>query len=64
MFERTIQDRPQEWTAEVWKEVYRIPTGGSGMVSQMDTYSDDKFFHIVDPKDEYPVKDYKDARNR
>ena len=64
MFEGTIQDWPEEWTAKVWREVYKFPTGGSGIASQMDTYSDGEFLHVVDPKDGYPIRDCRDARNR
>ena len=33
------------------------------MASRMDTYSDGKFSHVVDPKDRYPIRDCRDARN-
>ena len=33
------------------------------MASPMDTYSDGKFLHVVDPKDGYLVRDCRDAQN-
>ena len=64
MFEGTIRDRREEWTAGVWKKVYIFPAGGSNMASWIDTYSDGKVSHVVDPKDRYPVRDSRDAQNR
>ena len=34
------------------------------MASQINTYSDGKFLHIVDPKDGYSVRDCRDSGNR
>ena len=64
MFDGTIQDRPQKWTSEVWREVYKFPSCEVGLVNQMDAFVHDKFVHMVDPKDRYPVRDCRDAQNR
>ena len=29
IFDGTIRDRPQLWTAELWKDTYNFPSGGS-----------------------------------
>ena len=63
MFDDTIQDRSEEWTVGVWREVYAFPIRGLGMAFRNDAYIDGKFFHIVDPKDGYPISDYRNARN-
>ena len=34
-----------------------VPNGGLGMASQNDTYVDDKFSHVIDPKYGYLVRD-------
>ena len=41
-----------------------VSEGGSGLANRMDTYVDGKFLHQVDPKDGYPVRDYRDARQQ
>ena len=64
MFKGTIQDQLEEWTAGVWKEVYGFPTGGSGMATRIDTYSNGKFLHVIDLKDGYSVVDCRDAQNQ
>ena len=64
IFDNTIRDWPEEWTVEVWRAVYQFSSNGAGLANQMDTYVDGKFLHIVDPKDGYPVRFYRDARHR
>ena len=51
MFDMTIQDWLQQWTSELWREMYNFPSGRTGLANWMDTYVDGKFTHQVDPKD-------------
>ena len=64
IFDTTMQDRPKEWTAGVWRAVYQFLSRGSDLANRMDTYVDGKFLHQVDPKNGYPVRDCRDARHR
>ena len=64
VFDGTIQDRPQLWTSEIWRDVYNFPSGGAGLANRMDTYVDGKFTPTVDLKDGYPVRDCRNARQR
>ena len=47
-----------------WREVYGFPEGGASLAHRTDTYVDGKFAHAVDPKDDYPVRDCRNARHR
>ena len=62
IFDATICDRPEEWTAGVWKEVYEFLSGGYRMANRTDQYVEDKFLHDVDPNDGFPVRECRDAR--
>ena len=62
IFDTTIRDRPEEWTTRVWREVYDFAPGGGGMANQTDLYIEGKFRNKADPKDGFPVRDYRDAR--
>ena len=64
IFDTTIRDRPEDWTARVWRAVYQFLSGGSGLANQTNTYVEGKFLYEVDPKDGFPVRDCRDARNR
>ena len=64
IFDKTIQDEPEEWTTRVWRAVYNFSIGGSRLASWNDNYVDDKFSHIVDPKDGSLVRDCRDAGTR
>ena len=64
MFDTTIRDRPEEWTAGVWREVYDFQPGGSGLVHRTDLYIEGKFRNDADPKDGFPVRDCRDSRER
>ena len=64
IFDGTIRDRPQLWTAEQWREVYEFPSGGAGLANWMDGYIKGRFMHQVDPKDGYAVGDCRNARQR
>ena len=62
IFDATIRDRSEEWTTGVWKEVYEFLPGGSGMANRTNQYVEGKFLHDVDPKDGFPVRECRDAR--
>ena len=62
IFDTTIRDQPEEWTAGVWREVYNFVLGGGGMANRTDKYVEGKFLHEVDPKDGYSVRECRDAR--
>ena len=64
MFDTTIRDRPEEWTAGVWREVYDFQPGGSGLAHRTDLYIEGKFRNDADPKDGFPVRDCRDSRER
>ena len=64
IFDGTIRNRPEEWTAGVWREVYNFLLGGGGLANRTDKYVEDKFLHEVDPKDGFSVRECKDARER
>ena len=64
IFDTTIRDRPEEWTAGVWREVYDFLPGGGGMANWTDLYIEGKFRNDADPKDGFPVRECRDARKR
>ena len=64
IFDGTIRDRPEEWTAGVWKGVYQFLPGGSRMANRTDKFVEGKFLHDIDPKDGFPVKECRDDRER
>ena len=64
MFDTTIRDRPEDWTASTWREVYDFPPRGCGMANRTDLYIDGKFRTEANPKDGFPVRDCRDARER
>ena len=64
IFDTTICDRPEEWTAGVWREVYDFALGGGGMATWTDQYIKGKFRNEADPKDGFPVRDCRNARER
>ena len=64
IFDGTIQDRSEEWTAGIWQGVYQFLLGGSGMANWTDKFVEDKFLHDVDPKDGFPVRECRNARER
>ena len=64
MFDTTIRDRSEEWTAGVWREVYNFGPGGSGLVNRTDLYIEGKFRNKADPKDGFPVRDCRNPRER
>ena len=43
IFDTTIRDQPEEWTAGVWREVNDFLLGGGGMANRTDQYIEDKF---------------------
>ena len=64
MFDTTIWDRPEEWTAGVWREVYDFGPGGSGLANWTDLYIEGKFRNDADPKDGFSVRDCRNPRER
>ena len=64
IFDTTIHDRPEEWTSGVWREVYNFASGGGGMANRTDLYIEGKFRNEADPKDGFPIRDCRDARER
>ena len=64
IFDGTIRDRPQLWTADLWRDTYRFPRGGSGLANRMEGHHEGRFMHQVDPKDGYLVSDCRVDRNR
>ena len=62
IFDTTICDRLEEWTAGVWREVYDFLPGGGGMANRTDQYVKGKFRSEADPKDSFPVRECRDSR--
>ena len=59
-----MRDRLEEWTAGIWREVYNFVPRGGGMANRTDQYVEGKFFHDVNPKDGFPVRECRDAWER
>ena len=64
IFNNTICNRLEEWTARVWREVYGFPSDGASLANQNDTFVNGKFSHMVHPKDGYLVRDCRDAKHK
>ena len=64
IFDGTIWDRPQLWTANLWRDIYNFPEGGAGLANRMNDYIEGWFIHQVDPKDGYTVRDCRNERQR
>ena len=64
MFDTTIPDQPEEWTADVWREVYDFQPGGNGLANRTDLYIEGKFRNDADPKDGFSVRDCRNPRER
>ena len=64
IFDTTICDRPEEWTAGVWREVYNFLPGGGGMANRTDQYVEGKFCNEANPKDGFPVRECRDPKER
>ena len=62
IFNATIRDRPQLWTADLWREVYGFPRGEAGLANRMNGYIEGRFMLQVDPKDSYVVGDCRNSR--
>ena len=62
IFDRTIWDRSQLWTTELWQDTYNFLRGGSGLSNRMEGYHVGRFMHHVDPKDGYSVGDCQNNR--
>ena len=64
IFDGTIRDRPELWTAGLWRDTYRLQRGGSGLSNRMEGHHEGRFMHQVDPKDGYSVSDCRVDRHR
>ena len=64
IFHGTIQDRPQLWTADLWRDTYSFPRGGSGLSNRMEGHHEGRFMHQVNPKDGYSVGNCRNDRQR
>ena len=64
IFHTTIRDRPEEWTAGVWREVYDFLPGGGGMANRTNQYVEGKFHSEANPKDGFPVRECRDPKER
>ena len=64
IFDTTIRNRPEEWTASVWREVYDFAPRGGGRANRTDLYIEGKLRNKADPKDGYPMRDCRDERER
>ena len=64
IFNGTIRDRPQLWTADLWRNTYQLPRGGSELSNRMEGHHEGRFMHQVDPKDGYSVSDCRVDRHR
>ena len=62
IFDGTIQNRLQLWTAELWRDTYDFPSNGAGLSNRMEGYTQGRFMHQVDPKDGYSVGDCRNNR--
>ena len=59
IFDGTIRDCPELSTADLWRDMYQFPRGGSGLSNRMEGHYEGRFMHQVDPKDGYSVGDYR-----
>ena len=64
IFDGTVQDRFQMWTAKLWRDTYDFPSVGAGLANRMDSYIEGWFMHQVDPKDGYAIGDCRNGRQR
>ena len=64
IFDRTIRDCPQLWTADLWRDTYNFPRGGFGLSNRMEGHHEGRFMHQIDPKDGYSVGDYRNDQQQ
>ena len=64
IFDGTIRDRPQLWTADLWRDTYSFPRRGSSWSNRMEGHHEGRFMHQVDPKDGYSVGDCRNDQQR
>ena len=64
IFDGTIRDRPHLWTADLWRDTYNFPRGGSSLSNRMEGHHKGRFMNQVDSKDEYSVGDCRNDRQR
>ena len=64
IFDGIIRDCPQLWTADLWRDTYQFPRGGSGLSNRMESHHIGRFMHQVDPKDGYSMGNYRNDRQK
>ena len=64
IFDGMIQDRPQLWMADLWRDTYRFLRGGSGLSNRMEGHHEGRFIYQVNPKDGYSVGDCRVDRHQ
>ena len=64
IFDGTIRDCPQLWTADLWRDTYNFLRGGSGLFNRMEGHHKGRFMHQVDSKDGHSVRDCQNDRQR
>jgi len=60
----TIRADPSKWTEKLWRDVYRIRSGGLGMAGRKDDWIRGKFRGTANPKDGFALEDCIGNRNR
>ena len=64
-WEKTMRQVPEQWTTEVWVDVYGFsPRKGEGWANWKDTYFVGKFSTEHDPKDGFHPGDCRNPRKR
>ena len=57
IFDSTMRDQLEDWTAGVWRAVYQFLPGRSSLANRTNKYVEGKFLHDVDPMDGFPVRE-------
>ena len=61
-FDHTVRDKPEKWTALVWREAYGFKSEGYELASRTDKYIVSQSSKSVNPKDGYTISDCEDFR--
>ena len=64
IFDSTMQDRLEDWTAGVWRGIYQFLPRRNGMANWTDKFGEGKFLRDVNPKDGFPVREYRNDQER
>ena len=62
IFDGTVRDQSEEWMTGIWRGVYQFLLGRNGMANRTDKFVEGKFFHDVDPKDGFPVRECRNVQ--